>query len=180
LHGGFVKAESSGKGKGAKFIATIPLVADALETQLEKSRIKTDIKDEVFLTVQPDLTGITVLVIEDELETVKMIEAALTSRGATVIGISSVSAALEITRVKRPDLIISDIEMKEENGYSFIRKVRALPPKEGGKTPAVAFTARARESDRINAYLAGFQVHISKPANPIELVAITARLTGKA
>lgn len=180
LHGGFVRAESYGKGKGAKFIVTIPLVADALETQLKKNRIKTDINDEHLPIVQQDLTDISVLVIDDELETVKMIEAALTSRGATVIGISSGSAALEITRFKRPDLIISDIEMKEENGYSFIRKVRALSSNEGGKTPAIAFTACARESDRINAYLAGFQVHISKPANPLELVAITARLTGKA
>lgn len=179
LHGGFVKAESSGKGKGAKFIATIPLVADALETQLEKSRIKTAIKDELCINVQPDLTGITVLVIDNELETVKMIEAALMNRGATVIGGASDSTAPEIIRDKKPDLIICDIEMKEENGYSFIRKVRSLPSEEGGKTPAIAFTACARESDRINAFLAGFQVHVSKPANPLELIAITARLTGK-
>jgi len=179
LHGGYVKAESSGKGKGARFIVTIPLVADALETQLEKNQIKTDIKDEHLSTVQPDLTGITVLVIDDESETVKMIEAALVSRSAIVIGISSASAALEVIQAESPDLIISDIDMKEENGYSFIRKVRMLPSKEGGKTPAVAFTACARESDRINAFLAGFQAHVSKPANPLELVAIVASLTGK-
>ncbi|MDQ4121864.1 MAG: ATP-binding protein [Acidobacteriota bacterium] len=179
LHGGYVKAESSGKNKGAKFIVAIPLAADALETQLKKNRIKTDVKNESFPIVQPDLTGITVLVIDDELETVKMIEAALTSRGATVIGTSSIGTALKIIPDKKPDLIISDIEMKQAGGYSLIRKVRALSVKEGGKTPAIAFTACARESDRINAFLAGFQVHVSKPANPFELVAITASLTGK-
>ena len=99
--------------------------------------------------------------------------------GATVLTASSAARALELVESARPDVILSDVEMPEESGYALIKKVRALPPERGGRTPAAALTAYARLEDRTRALRAGFQMHIPKPLNPTELAAIVASLAGR-
>jgi CheY-like chemotaxis protein len=87
--------------------------------------------------------------------------------------------AIELLRKQKPDVIVSDIGMPNKDGYEFIREVRALPPEEGGKTPAIALTAYARSEDRTRAMMAGFQVHISKPIEPTELIATVGNVAGR-
>ena len=90
--------------------------------------------------------------------------------------VPSAAEALEAVRRERPDVLLSDVEMPGEDGYAFIAKVRALPPEEGGRTPAAALTAYARMEDRTKALRAGFQLHVPKPVDPAELVAVVANL----
>jgi CheY-like chemotaxis protein len=117
-----------------------------------------------------------VLVVEDELDSRELIIAVLTQCNATVTAVNSAREALAaITRIQ-PDILISDIGMPDEDGYSLIKKVRALPPQSGGRIPAVALTAYARAEDRIKALATGFQMHAPKPIEPAELAAIVASL----
>jgi CheY-like chemotaxis protein len=88
------------------------------------------------------------------------------------------SAWNEIQR-SRPDVLLGDIGMPNEDGYSMIRRIRALPPEQGGRTPAAALTAFARAEDRTAALLAGYQMHLAKPVNPTELIAVVANLAGR-
>jgi CheY-like chemotaxis protein len=97
-----------------------------------------------------------------------------------VRGCASAEIALRTLGQWRPDVLVSDIEMPGSDGYTLIRKVRALPPEQGGKTPAVALTAFSRPEDRIRSLMAGFNIHVSKPVDPAELTAIVASLAGRA
>jgi len=99
--------------------------------------------------------------------------------GARVITASSARDALELVASRRPDMILSDIGMPGEDGYEFIRKVRALPADQGGRTPAAALTAFARAEDRTRALRAGYQTHVSKPVEPTELTAVVASLAAR-
>jgi len=120
-----------------------------------------------------------VLVVEDEQDSRELIAAVLRQCGAEVSTAASVQEGLEIYQRLRPDILVSDIGMPGEDGYDLIRKVRALPPEQGGRTPAVALTAYARTEDRMRSLLAGFQVHVPKPVEPNELVAVVASLAGR-
>ena len=97
-----------------------------------------------------------------------------------VTGCTAVDEALLLLEQWRPDVLVSDIEMPGQDGYTLIRKARALGPEAGGKTPAVALTAFSRPEDRIRSLMAGFNIHVSKPVDPAELIAIIASLTGRA
>ena len=92
---------------------------------------------------------------------------------------SSTRAAMEFVRSQRPDVLVSDIGMPEEDGYALIQQVRALPAEQGGTTPAVALTAYARSEDRLKVILAGFQMHIAKPVEAAELLTLVASLAGR-
>jgi CheY-like chemotaxis protein len=92
---------------------------------------------------------------------------------------ASAAEALEVLLRTRPNVLVTDIGMPQEDGYVFIRRVRALPPEQGGDVPAVALTAYARAEDRTQALLAGFQMHVSKPVEPAELIATVATLAGR-
>jgi CheY-like chemotaxis protein len=98
--------------------------------------------------------------------------------GAKVRAAASASEALAAFREFRPDILVSDIGMPQADGYALLREVRALSPEEGGRIPAVALTAYAHEEDRMRALLAGFQVHVAKPINPPEFVAVIVGLAG--
>jgi CheY-like chemotaxis protein len=98
---------------------------------------------------------------------------------AQVIAVSSAPEALVVLQKFQPDVLVSDIGMPQEDGYSLIRKIRALPGEQGGRTPAVALTAYARAEDRTKALNAGFQLHVAKPVNPTELAAVVANLAGR-
>ena len=108
------------------------------------------------------------------LDALALAEATLETAGASVRGCLSAGAALTELRRWRPDVLVSDSEMPGEDGYSLIRKVRALAPSEGGDTPAIALTAYSRPQDRLRALDAGFTVHLPKPVDPSELTGVVA------
>jgi CheY-like chemotaxis protein len=117
-----------------------------------------------------------VLVVDDEADTLELIKVLLGQCGAKVTTARSSAEALEVLRRRQPDVIISDIGMPAEDGFEFIRKVRLLPPERGGKIPAVALTAYARAEDRLRVLRSGYQMHISKPVELAELVAVVANV----
>ena len=116
------------------------------------------------------------LVVDDEADTRELLRVGIGQCGAKVVTASSAREAIGIIEEERPNLLISDIGMPDEDGYELIRKVRALPARRGGKTPAIALTAYARTEDRLRALRAGYQMHISKPAELAELVTVMASL----
>jgi CheY-like chemotaxis protein len=120
------------------------------------------------------IAGLKVLIVDDEPDARALLRRLLEDCDATVFGAASADEAVAAVELKRPDVIVSDIGMPGEDGYSMIRRVRGLPADRGGNTPAVALTAYARSEDRITAILAGFQHHISKPVEPAELIAVVA------
>lgn len=127
-----------------------------------------------------DLNGLLLLVVEDDQDTRELMTLILEQYGACVIAVDSASAALAALKQMLPHVMIADIGMLGEDGYALIRKVRALSEKGGGRIPAVAVTSFASAEDRKQALAAGFQIHMSKPTEPHELVAVIAKLTGRA
>jgi CheY-like chemotaxis protein len=124
----------------------------------------------------PDLRGRYVLVVDDEADARELLVAALSRYGASVASAASAAEGRAVLLRQRPDVIVCDIEMPDEDGYSFIRGLRQLPAEEGGGTPALALTAYAGAADRARALQEGFEEHLSKPASPAELAALVARL----
>ncbi|HET9228997.1 MAG TPA: response regulator, partial [Thermoanaerobaculia bacterium] len=125
------------------------------------------------------LEGLHVLVLDDEADTRELLVTAIEQCGARVTAVANVPDALSAVDREAPDVLVSDIGVPGEDGYSFIRKLRARGPERGGKVPAAALTAYARSEDRIRALSAGFQTHLSKPIEPGELVATIAALAGR-
>jgi CheY-like chemotaxis protein len=122
------------------------------------------------------LEGLRVLLVEDDEDTLQLIKAILERRGADVTAAASADEALASLERAKPDVLLSDIGMPGGNGYELIKKIRALGPEQGGRVPAVALTAYAGPKDRRRALLAGFQVHLAKPIEPDELLAVVASL----
>ncbi|RYX80882.1 PAS domain S-box protein [bacterium] len=177
LHGGSIEAYSEGLGKGSVFTLKLPLVAVRQQTREERrSHPTTDRPIEGEL---PHLDGLHVLVVDDQEDTRIFLTVVLAKCGARVTAVASASEAFETLLELRPDVLLSDIGMPDEDGYSLIRRIRALPPEQGGHTPATALTAFARAEDRIKALRSGFQSHIPKPVEPLELVTVIANLAGR-
>jgi CheY-like chemotaxis protein len=122
------------------------------------------------------LDRVRVLVVEDEPSASEALQVLFSSCGADARVAASVPEALAIFDVWRPSVLISDIALPGEDGYSLIRKIRLRSPERGGLTPAVALTAYAKIEDRVTILAAGFQMYLSKPANPNELVAVVGSL----
>jgi CheY-like chemotaxis protein len=118
-----------------------------------------------------------VMVVDDDRDARELLTATLGYYGADVTAAGSAAEALALLPEVRPDVLLSDIGMSGEDGYSFIRRVRALPPDRGGHIPAVAITAYATAADRAQAMSSGFQLHVPKPFDPIELARTVQRLT---
>ena len=176
MHGGTIEALSAGEGKGATFRVQLPLSAEDGRAE----RASGGAGDVEELACPPQLSGLRVLLVEDEVDVRELVAALLQRCGARVVEAASTAEALEALRRERPDVLISDIGMPGEDGYALIRKVRALPPEEGGRVLAVAMTAYARREDRTRALLAGFQMHVPKPIEPGELLATLASLADRA
>ncbi|QYX31885.1 hybrid sensor histidine kinase/response regulator [Sphaerospermopsis torques-reginae] len=178
LHGGTVSATSPGLEKGATFIVNLPMKAVINEDDTPKSQPFLTNSNSVNYQLSI-LENVRVLVVDDEADTRNLLTKILGQYGAQVTAVASCEEAMTALSKFHPDILISDIGMPEEDGYTLIRKVRSLPSNEGGKIPAVALTAYARSEDRTQALLAGFQLHIPKPVNAGELAAVVANLSGR-
>jgi PAS domain S-box-containing protein len=179
LHGGTVRAESAGEGRGASFSVSLPLapVGDRKDTQ---SSARLPLPVNLGEVSELTLKGKKVLVIEDEPDARELIKEALTQCQAEVVTAASAMEGLEVVKNQRLDVLISDIGMPGEDGYQFIRAVRNLPETQGGRTPAIALTAFAHSTDRTKALLAGYQRHLAKPVESKELIATISSLTERA
>ncbi len=179
LHGGTVKAESAGENQGATFTIALPLSAQKPESEPESEPELHLPAVEAELARLADLSGLRVLVVDDEADSLEFLDVSLSRCGAEVRAVTSAAEALGLLEVFRPDVLVSDIGMPHEDGYTLMRKVRALGPEHGGAIPAAAVTAYARTEDRMRALLAGFQTHIAKPVERAELAAVVASLAGR-
>ncbi|HEX3596944.1 MAG TPA: ATP-binding protein, partial [Polyangiaceae bacterium] len=175
LHGGTVEAHSDGEGTGTSFIVKIPLAP----VRASRPEARVESVPAADMSFPAELEGLNVLVIDDERDARDLIHTVLEQGHATVTLTSNVEDAFVAIRQHKPDVIVSDIGMPGEDGYSFIRRLRALPREEGGRIPAVALTAYARAEDRRKALSAGFQNHAAKPIEPQELVLVLANLVGR-
>ncbi|BCM93598.1 sensory/regulatory protein RpfC [Abditibacteriota bacterium] len=179
-HGGTVTADSKGQGQGATFTVTFPLSLSH-QTPEETIILPRDSKNDMTL---PLLSGLRILLVDDEADARTLIKLAMTHQGASVeVADSAATATMMIGQSRASghpfDVLVSDIGMPEEDGHSLIRRIRASEKQDGDFLPAIALTAYATHKDRMNALLAGFQVHIAKPVEPSELLATVAALIGR-
>jgi len=173
LHGGTARASSAGPGQGSAFTITLPLRATAAPATVPEPRPE----EQPPPSMRPGvLAGLRVLVVDDDADANELVTDILTGAGAVVENADSAPGALEALRRFRPHLLLSDIGMPGEDGYSLIRRVRALSSSEGGGIPAIALTAYSRREDRTKALAAGFTTHIGKPVRPADLVAALTNL----
>ncbi|HEY7182905.1 MAG TPA: ATP-binding protein, partial [Blastocatellia bacterium] len=193
LHGGQVYADSLGEGKGASFIVRLPVRAVRGEATpargLERANLRIEERDDraterEVRSAYPafPLEGVWALIVDDEADARELIATLLKQYGARVTVASCAADAFDKLRKgeadARPDVLVSDISMPDEDGYMLIERVRKLPPEEGGKIPAIALTALERPNDRIKALASGFSMHVPKPVEPEELAMVIANLTG--
>ncbi|WP_009631448.1 CHASE domain-containing protein [Synechocystis sp. PCC 7509] len=178
LHGGTVKAESEGMGKGSTFIVTLPInsVMSLVKEAPPKMLV---VASEPAIICLPSLEDLRVLVVDDESDARELISTVLQEYGAKVKTVATAKEALTQVTQFQPDVLVSDIGMPEVDGYTLIEQVRARSPEQGGNVPALALTAYARAEDRTRALLAGFQLHVPKPIDSVELAVAIARLAGR-
>ena len=169
MHGGVVMADSAGPEKGAIFTLKLPL-AEAREAEKKSAVFQAGSSGEST----QGLDGVQVLIVDDDPDARDMVAALLGTVGATVRSASTVADAMEELRARRFTVIVSDIAMPGEDGYVLIRQARAM----GISTPAVALTAYGAEDDKHRTLAAGYQVHLSKPVDPRDIIAVLAKLAG--
>jgi signal transduction histidine kinase len=174
LHGGRVRADSAGEGQGATF--TVELPTAVLRAPADETRVHPTARTSVPFTPSPVLTGLRILVVDDDRDTLETIRTLLEACGAEVRTADGAADGLALVQSWRPDVLVSDIGMPGEDGYALMAKVRTLPAGAGGRTPALALTAYARSEDRVRALSVGFQMHVAKPIEPAELVAMLTSL----
>jgi PAS domain S-box-containing protein len=177
LHGGSVRAKSPGLNKGSTFTIVLPVVTAHFDDDPDRRHPRVATGEVVHEKL--DLAGVRVLAIDDEADARHLIKRILGGCGAHIETVDSGAAALRYLRKSKLDVVIVDIGMPGEDGYSVIRSIRQLPIEEGGKVPAIALTAFARSEDRRRAFLSGFQMHIAKPVESSELIAMVASLAGR-
>jgi PAS domain S-box-containing protein len=175
LHGGQITVSSSGEGKGSRFVVALPVRA----LQSEQEPNENAVAPFQPSAPSPSLLNLTVLVVDDDNDSLRLVQRLLMSQGAAVVTASSAGEAFDLLREYRPHVLISDIGMPNEDGYDLMKRVRSLDSAEGGDTPAAALTAFARSEDRTRALLAGYQTHVVKPVDPSELIAVVAALAGR-
>ncbi|HKP10967.1 MAG TPA: ATP-binding protein, partial [Blastocatellia bacterium] len=176
LHGGTVAAQSHGEHQGATFIVTLPII-----TARDAGRLKADAREQARQSavasipseIAPQLRGLRLLLVEDEADAREVMRLILEECGATVILAASAAEGLRALEQQQPDVLLSDIEMQEEDGYSLIGKVRSMAAAHGN-IPAIALTAHARAEDRLRALAAGYDAHVAKPVEIVELATVIA------
>jgi CheY-like chemotaxis protein len=177
LHGGTVQATSGGEGLGSTFTVTLAsaaTTADDPRAHTHPSRTPATIS--LPSPAHNALSGLKVLVVDDEPDARELVRRLLHDYGAEVATASSVPEAMQAMTAGKIDVLLSDIGMPELDGYDLIRRLRALPASAGRDIPAVALTAFARYEDRERALQAGFQMHVPKPVEPITLITAVAQL----
>jgi signal transduction histidine kinase/ActR/RegA family two-component response regulator len=173
MHGGFVSVASPGEGQGAAFTVKLPISALREDTirrrPIEKPTLQAELKQ------RHDLVGLKLLIVDDEPDTCDMLRTMFNQCGSIVEIAQSADAALDVFDRWQPDILISDIGLPDVDGYELIRIIRE---ERGSRVPAVALTAMARIDDRLKALTAGYQMHVSKPVEPVELITIVSSLVG--
>jgi CheY-like chemotaxis protein len=179
LHGGTVHAASEGLGRGATFTVCLPISAGEVQgaqpAALGERRIAA--AGHSPMPRLPRLDEFRILVVDDSADGRVLTSLVLTQAGASVKAVASVREALRILEVERPDVLVSDIGLPDEDGYVLIREIRRYEAEHGGFLPAVALTGYARAEDRARILAAGFQAHVPKPVEPVELAAAIATIT---
>ncbi|HEY9501596.1 MAG TPA: PAS domain S-box protein [Pyrinomonadaceae bacterium] len=176
LHGGSVDARSPGEGQGATFTVLLP-ITPVYQVDLNGERVHPAARDLLPTTECSDrLDGLRVLVVDDESDTRELLKQGLEFCGAIVTLAASTTEALEQLNKTKLDVLISDIGMPGEDGYDLIKQVRMLPTESGGRIPAIALTAYTRVEDRLLALRSGYHMHVPKPVELAELVAVAASL----
>lgn len=177
-HGGTVAVASDGENKGATFTIKLPFAA-SLQTKSEPLQNSVQPPENGCPKPANGLDGLNILVVDDEIDTLEMLKIFLESSGAKVTAANSVAEALENLQTDLPDVIISDIGMPGVNGYQFMENIRELSPERGGKIPAVALTAYARNEDKQRALRSGYQTHVAKPVEINSLVSTIASVVNQ-
>jgi signal transduction histidine kinase len=179
MHGGLIEVESAGEGRGATFTVDLPLTARAETSRAADQLDESGPNEPSAIEPSRALEDVRILLVDDDADTLQMLTIALEHAGGKVRACASAHEALTALGEWKADLLVSDIGMPEEDGYALIRKVRALGPELGGAMPAIALTAFASVTDRSRALSAGFQMHISKPVEPFDLIRVIAELSGQ-
>jgi signal transduction histidine kinase/ActR/RegA family two-component response regulator len=179
LHGGTVHAASEGVGRGATFTVRLPVPAGEAQggQAAALGERRTAASAVSPMPRLPRLDDLRILVVDDNADGRTLTSLVLTQAGASVKAVASVREALQMLEVERPDALISDIGLPDEDGYGLIRQIRQYEAEHGGFLPAVALTGYARAEDRARILAAGFQAHLPKPVDPLELTAAIATIT---
>jgi CheY-like chemotaxis protein/anti-sigma regulatory factor (Ser/Thr protein kinase) len=168
-HGGTIRVSSAGRGQGTTFTVTLPLAAAQQPGAVQRT-------ERGASAALPDLTGVRVLIVDDEPDAREMMACALATCGTTVLTAGSSQEALAALQQSEVDVLLADIGMPVEDGFTLIKKVRTLPSRRSAAVPAAAVTAYARDDQRQQALAAGFQLHIAKPVDPPQLAHAVASL----
>ncbi len=179
LHGGTVHAASQGVGCGATFTVRLPISAGEVHVghAVALGERRTSASTASPMPRLPRLDELRILVVDDNADGRTLTSLVLTQAGASVTAVASVREALQTLEVSRPDALVSDIGLPDEDGYALIRQIRQSEAEHGGFLPAVALTGYARAEDRARILAAGFQAHVPKPVEPVELTAVIATIT---
>jgi PAS domain S-box-containing protein len=174
LHGGRISVQSEGEGRGSTFTVVLPMTAVAAGSLAPPTRAEGETPN---FECPEHVRGLRILVVDDEADSRALVAAILEKCECVVTTAGNVQAAIAALTAEVPDLLVSDIGMPGEDGFDLIRKVRALPRALGGDIPAAALTAYARAEDRQRLLNAGYSIHLAKPVEPAELVAVVATLS---
>ena len=178
LHGGSVGVKSDGPGLGSTFIVSLPITVVHGDPEPAAERRHPRLPPMRMTNVDVEIEGVRVLVVDDEIDARALLKRILEESRAIVTAAESAEEAIELLQAGKFDVLVSDIGMPGEDGYSLIKRVRSLGAAGGGDIPAIALTAYARSEDRIKAVTAGFQMHIAKPVETIELITMIAGVRG--
>lgn len=176
LHGGTVRVKSAGLGLGSTFIVSLPVSILHAKPDSKGGRHPASEHNDLCPPYAPHLEGVRVLIVDDDADAMELVKRVLISCDAQVTTAASGARGLELLLEECPDVVLADIGMPGMDGYEFVKQVRGLEPERARNTPVVALTALARSEDRRRSMLAGFDLHVAKPVEPAELVAVVGRL----
>ena len=176
MHGGTITAGNTDQPGATGAVFTIRLPKQTMPVASADTTVDHDAS---WNSDAPSLDGVHVLIVEDDADARELLTTILQRCHANVTATSSVAEGVAAFTARRPDVVVSDIEMPEEDGFSLIRRIRALPADHGGDVPAAALTAYASAADRMRVLGAGFNIHLAKPVQPAELAIVVASLAGR-
>lgn len=176
-HGGRVAVHSEGPGKGTTVVVTLPLAIATAPPAISRAQAAARAAAPPYRG--PSLAGVRVVIVDDDPDAVEMTVVIIAGAQAEVRTSFSAAAAFALVRDWRPDVLIADVEMPDEDGYALIRRIRALDAAHGGRVAAVAVTAYGRAEDRMRTISAGFDMHLPKPVDPAELLTIVRSLAAR-